>query len=948
MTASTSRAPLFSLISPIYNVERFLPEFLDSLAAQTGGLEDVELIFVIDGSPDASEELVRAWAAREHIDATIIVQENAGASAARNTGIGVATGQWLLLPDPDDVLHADYLSVVRQFLAHQGDEVNFISTRTMPFVGAVSEATDSHALGYKFRRGTRLARPDLEPKMIHLQLASALVRRSVFIELVGGFDSRIRPIFEDADVIAKLWLRGGAPVIGVLSDAVYYYRQRKDGTSQVESALTAPSRYTDVVRFGYLALLQEAANAGRVPMWLQYLVLYDLQWVFKADHGMASPTSGLPQPLRDSFLALVEDIFAHIDDTTFLEYNATSVPMQIRLAWLSMKTGSLPPKASVSLIRTDDREQLVQLRYFTEHESSRERIELDGLLTPPVYSKTRAVEYFGRTFLYERILWVSALGDIRVFVGDEPVSRPILYSVPPEPTYEATVGRIWRDRAQPPASHLEARLAIARPDPEIVPWSRPLQRLSLAVRWRLEVARDRLRRSIVRRRRASEVRRVHRSANSARARRQFAGAWVLIDRDTMARDNAESFYRYLRAEQPQVNAWFVINRDAPDYRRLRRDGFKLVAFGSRRHIVLMRHARHLISSQANGFAMNPYEQARFGRGSWKFTFLQHGVTTNDLSRWVNPKPFDLFIAATADEYHSLVDDLTQYVVTDREVALTGFPRHDELARAQRTAAASGADALLIVPTWRNYLLKPETGTGHARELVDDFWESTYIREWLGLVRDPRLKELADRAGLRIVFAAHPNLQAHMHRDLVPDHVEFVSYAETDIKAVIPRSRITLTDYSSLGLEAVYTGAPTVYFQFDRAEFFGGTHAYRAGYFSVERDGYGPVAYDRAAALDGLDRMLRDHEFAAPYLERIATAYRYRDEKNSERVFRAIQSLDVPWHQRDRSLFDGSTTEYDLPALPELHVPAETTPALAAADDGTSDGVSDLQGDLVGV
>ena len=148
MTASTSRAPLFSLISPIYNVERFLPEFLDSLAAQTGGLDDVELIFVIDGSPDASEELVRAWAAREHIDATIIVQENAGASAARNTGIDVATGEWLLLPDPDDVLHADYLSVVRQFLAHQGDEVNFISTRTMPFVGAVSEATDSHALGY--------------------------------------------------------------------------------------------------------------------------------------------------------------------------------------------------------------------------------------------------------------------------------------------------------------------------------------------------------------------------------------------------------------------------------------------------------------------------------------------------------------------------------------------------------------------------------------------------------------------------------------------------------------------------------------------------------------------------------------------------------------------------------------------------------------------------------
>ncbi|RZS68479.1 CDP-glycerol glycerophosphotransferase (TagB/SpsB family) [Agromyces ramosus] len=899
--------PLFSLVSAVYGVEAYLPEFLASIRSQVGGLDDVELILVVDGSPDDSEGVIRRWIAETRVRASVIVQENAGPGAARNAGIAIATGEWLSFPDPDDVLHPRYLESVRSFLASAPPELDFLMARALRFLGSTAAARDDHALGFRFRRGTRIGSPTHDPKLIHLQIASAFVRREPLVEHVpDGFDVRVRPTFEDAHVIAAFWLRAGVSAVGILADAIYYYRQREDGTSLVQGSARQLARYTDLPKYGYLSLLEEAARSGPVPRWLQYLVLYDLQWPFREDHGMASATAGLPVEVRETYLEHVEHILDFIDDQVLLEFNATWVPLPIRLAWIMMKTGRVPDDLGAHISRTDAREQLIQIRYFTGSSSLRERVELDGVESPPVYAKTRSIEYFGRVFLYERILWISALNDVRIFTNGRSEPDRIRFGVLDAPFSEATVGRIWRGRQPAPAEQRAALAAIAPEAPAVVPWNRPLRRGYLALRWRVDVAADRLRQ----RRSRRSVAKTLAVARSSAARRRYAQAWVLMDRDDLAGDNAESLYRYLRAEQPMVNAWFVIRKDAPDYRRLRREGFRVIPFGSRQHIVLMKHAAHVISSHANGYVTHPYDAARFGRGSWKFTFLQHGVTTNDLSRWLNPKEIDLVLACTEPEYRSIVADGTQYVLSKREVALTGFPRHDDLIAAARRVPFDERDVILIMPTWRNYLLKRETSVGSARELVDDFWDSTYVTQWMALLRDPRLRDLAERTGNRIVFAPHPNLQTHLRPSHLPQHVEYFSYADADIKSMIGRAGIAITDYSSLATEAALTGVPVVYFQFDQEEFQRGTHAYRPGYFTPERDGFGPVAGDLDAAVESVARVLTDPAFAAPYLARIDAAFRYRDERNSERAFRAIQALDVPWHERDQSLFDGTTTEYD--------------------------------------
>ncbi|MDW6002192.1 glycosyltransferase family 2 protein [Vibrio mangrovi] len=98
--------PKVSIILPVYNVEHWLNETVISLQNQT--LKEWEAIFVIDGSPDNSEILLKKYAEN---DSRIIVltQENKGQGAARDHGVKNAIGEYLLFLDPDDLLAKDAL-----------------------------------------------------------------------------------------------------------------------------------------------------------------------------------------------------------------------------------------------------------------------------------------------------------------------------------------------------------------------------------------------------------------------------------------------------------------------------------------------------------------------------------------------------------------------------------------------------------------------------------------------------------------------------------------------------------------------------------------------------------------------------------------------------------------------------------------------------------------------
>ena len=92
---------MISVIIPVYNVELYIKQCLDSVINQT--YTDLQIIIIDDGSTDGSKAICEEYANRDS-RMVFISQENAGVSSARNKGIEQATGEWISFVDADDWL----------------------------------------------------------------------------------------------------------------------------------------------------------------------------------------------------------------------------------------------------------------------------------------------------------------------------------------------------------------------------------------------------------------------------------------------------------------------------------------------------------------------------------------------------------------------------------------------------------------------------------------------------------------------------------------------------------------------------------------------------------------------------------------------------------------------------------------------------------------------------
>lgn len=104
---------VISVIIPVYNVEAYLPQCMDSLLAQD--YEQLEVILIDDGSRDESGAICDAYAAKDS-RVKVIHQPNGGAAAAKNAGLRVATGEYLTFLDSDDYLEPNVYGYMVEIL----------------------------------------------------------------------------------------------------------------------------------------------------------------------------------------------------------------------------------------------------------------------------------------------------------------------------------------------------------------------------------------------------------------------------------------------------------------------------------------------------------------------------------------------------------------------------------------------------------------------------------------------------------------------------------------------------------------------------------------------------------------------------------------------------------------------------------------------------------------
>ena len=213
------RMPRLSVVVPVYNVEDFLAPCLDSIAAQTFG--DLEVVLVNDGSTDSSPAIAEAYTRRDE-RFKLVHRPNGGLSAARNTGIEHATGDYLAFVDSDDLLPADAYELLVGSLERTGSDfatgkvlrLMSTGTRTARFLAGVFRETRLKTHITKYR-----------PLLSDRSAWNKVFRRSFWDEHGLRFpEGRIN---EDIPVILPLHF--SARSVDVIAEPVYYWRSRDTG-----------------------------------------------------------------------------------------------------------------------------------------------------------------------------------------------------------------------------------------------------------------------------------------------------------------------------------------------------------------------------------------------------------------------------------------------------------------------------------------------------------------------------------------------------------------------------------------------------------------------------------------------------------------------------------------------------------------------------------------------
>ncbi len=205
--------PLVSIIIPCYNAERWVASTIESALRQTWS--DKEIIVVNDGSKDQSLSAVRQYEGR---GVRVIDQANAGASAARNTGLRAARGDYVQFLDADDLLAPDKLEQQMRLLAPLGSRV-ISSSRWAHFREAPAEAVFAEQANYRDLSGVEFLQLHWEEGCM-MQPGAWLAPRPL-LEAAGLWDESLS-LNDDGEYFARVML--AAERIVFCREARTYYR----------------------------------------------------------------------------------------------------------------------------------------------------------------------------------------------------------------------------------------------------------------------------------------------------------------------------------------------------------------------------------------------------------------------------------------------------------------------------------------------------------------------------------------------------------------------------------------------------------------------------------------------------------------------------------------------------------------------------------------------------
>jgi len=257
----------FSVIIPIYNVENYLKEAIESILNQTIGFkENIQLILINDGSTDNSEVICMEYKQKYPENITYLKKENGGVSSARNAGMQYIEGEYVNFLDGDDKWNSDVFELVWDFF--KNNDVKLIACRKKYF----EAVNDYHVLDYVFEED-RIINIEEDYQYVHLHSASTFFESNTAKKY--KFDVNLK-YGEDAKYVSEILL--DEKKFGVLRKAEYNYRKRINETSILQKSFSDIRWYNETIEGYHKKIIEKSIkNEGKILPYIQYILMYDLK-----------------------------------------------------------------------------------------------------------------------------------------------------------------------------------------------------------------------------------------------------------------------------------------------------------------------------------------------------------------------------------------------------------------------------------------------------------------------------------------------------------------------------------------------------------------------------------------------------------------------------------------------------------------------------------------------
>lgn len=315
-----------TVIVPVYNVKKYLSTCFDSLVNQTIGFNNMEVVFVNDGSTDGGEEICKEFADK-YDNVFLYSKENGGLSSTRNYGLAHSHGKYIFFLDSDDRFRNDTVKAVTDFFDTVYDTVDLVTFRIIQYYN--NEPVIVH---YRYRTLTETGVYDLwDPNNRFISQTNINICIKNRGENNPVFDTTKGFRHEDEKFCCEVIKE--KMKIGFCDKGEYCYN--RDNMDSIVSTLFSPENIFESSMKYYEKLFESFGSV--VPTYFQGFVFNDLQWKLRDKKLLPTHLDGNEWLKANE---RIDNLLSKIDEDTIVLHPAVSE--NYRYYWLMRRPNSHP------------------------------------------------------------------------------------------------------------------------------------------------------------------------------------------------------------------------------------------------------------------------------------------------------------------------------------------------------------------------------------------------------------------------------------------------------------------------------------------------------------------------------------------------------------------------------------------------------------------------------